>query len=163
LTEGPIVCDAGPLIALASVARLELLSSLFARVLVPESVLAEIVQSGAGRAGAIEISSASWLEVVPAPRERDPLLTADLGAGESAVLSTAVRLGAPLVLIDERRARRIATQVYGLAVKGTAGILVDAKRSGLVPTIRPLLAEMVQRGYFLSARLIEYACQEAGE
>jgi predicted nucleic acid-binding protein len=84
-------------------------------------------------------------------------------AGESAVLSTAVRLGAPLVLIDERRARRIATQVYGLAVKGTAGILVEAKRSGLVPTIRPLLAGMVQRGYFLSARLIEYACQEAAE
>jgi predicted nucleic acid-binding protein len=38
--------------------------------------------------------------------EPDPLLVAELGAGEGAVLSTAVRLRTPLVLIDERRARR---------------------------------------------------------
>ena len=163
MNEGPIVCDAGPLIALASVAQLELLPALYRRIIIPEPVIAEIVQSGAGRAGAVEVGSAGWMEVVPATGAADPLLAAELGAGESAVVSTAVRLRAPLVLIDERRARRIASRVYGLTVRGTAGILVEAKRRGLLPTIRPFLEDMTRRGYFLSSRLIETACHEAGE
>ena len=163
MTEGPVVCNAGPLIALACVAQLPLLRALYPRVLVPEPVIEEIVRSGAGRAGAIEIGSASWLEVVSSPAEPDTLLAAELGIGESAVIRVAARLRAPLVLIDERRARRIATQVYGLKVRGSAGVLVEAKRAGLVPTIRPLLEAMVQRGYFLSSRLVEIACYAAGE
>ncbi len=137
--------------------------ALYRRIVVPDLVIAEIVQSGAGRAGAIEVGSASWIEVGASAGETDPLLVAELGAGESAVLSTAAQLRAPLVLIDERRARRIATQVYGLTVRGTAGILVEAKRHGLLPMIRPLLEGMTRKGYFLSARLIETACREAGE
>ncbi len=163
MNEGPVVCNAGPLIALASVAQLELLPRLYRRIVVPEPVIMEIVQSGAGRAGAIEIGSAAWVEVGPATGTADPLLAAELGAGESAVLSTAVQLRAPLVLIDERRARRIASQVYSLTVRGTAGILVEAKRHGLLHLIRPFLEDMTRRGYFLSRRLIEMACHEAGE
>jgi len=163
LNEGPVVCNAGPLIALAGVAQLPLLRELYSRILVPEPVIEEIMRSGAGRAGAIEIGSANWLEVVPPTAERDALLAAELGAGESAVLRVAARLSAPLVLIDERRACRIATQVYALKVRGTAGVLVEAKRAGLIPTIRPLLEAMVQDGYFLSTRLVETACNAAGE
>lgn len=54
-------------------------------------------------------------------------------------------------------------QIYGLAVRGTVGILVEARRRGLLPMIRPLLESMARKGYFLSARLIETACREAGE
>jgi len=163
LNEGPVVCNAGPLIALAGIAQLPLLRALYRRILVPEPVIEEVVRSGAGRAGAIEIASAQWLEVVSPPTEPDALLAAELGTGESAVLRVAARLRAPLVLIDERRARRIATQVYRLKVRGTAGVLVEAKRGGFIPTIRPLLEAMVQNGYFLSTRLVETACSAAGE
>lgn len=163
MNEGPVVCNAGPLIALAGIAQLPLLRALYRRILVPEPVIEEVVRSGAGRAGAIEIASAQWLEVVSPPTEPDALLAAELGTGESAVLRVAARLRAPLVLIDERRARRIATQVYRLKVRGTAGVLVEAKRGGFIPTIRPLLEAMVQNGYFLSTRLVETACSAAGE
>lgn len=163
MREGPIVCDAGPLIGLASVAQLELLPSLYRRILVPEEVLTEVTQSGASRVGAIEIGSADWLEVVPSEGQPNPLLAAELGTGESAVISVAVQQRAPLVLIDERRARRIAAQVYSLAVRGTAGILVEAKRAGFVTEIRPLLDGMARQGYYLSTRLIEFACQTVGE
>ncbi|HEV3074045.1 MAG TPA: DUF3368 domain-containing protein, partial [Thermoanaerobaculia bacterium] len=149
MNEGPVICNAGPLIALAGIAQLPLLRALYPRVLVPQPVMEEIMRSGARRAGSTEIGSAKWLEVVPSPTEPDALLTAELGTGESAVLRVAARLRAPLVLIDERRARRIAAQVYGLRVRGTAGALVEAKRAGLVLTVRPLLEAMVHHGYFL--------------
>jgi predicted nucleic acid-binding protein len=69
LNEGPVVCNAGPLIALAGVAQLSLLSALYTRILVPEPVIEEIVRSGAGRVGSIEIGSAHWLEELT----RDPV------------------------------------------------------------------------------------------
>jgi predicted nucleic acid-binding protein len=71
LERGPIVCNAGPLIALASVAQLEFLPALYRHIVVPDLVIAEIVQSGAGRAGAIEVGSASWMEVKASGRETD--------------------------------------------------------------------------------------------
>jgi predicted nucleic acid-binding protein len=46
-----IVCNAGPLIALGILGRLELLQSLFDEVLVPEAVQREIVQGGVKIAG----------------------------------------------------------------------------------------------------------------
>jgi hypothetical protein len=33
----------------------------------------------------------------------------------------------------------------------------------MIPEIRPLLDAMKKRGYYLSERLIERACREAGE
>lgn len=162
MVDGPIVCNTGPLIALSMVGQLDLLKNLYQRVLVPDVVIREVMAGGPGLPGVPEVRSASWLERVhqPAP---EPLLAFELGAGESAVIATAHHLEARLVLIDERRARRIAEQAYKLRVKGSAGILVSAKKAGLIPAVGPLLEAMVRQGYFLSHRLVERAIQEAGE
>lgn len=162
MPEGPIVCNTGPLIALSMVGQLDLLRKLYQRVIVPESVFREVVSGGLGRAGASQIASAEWLErsdvAIP-----EPLLALELGPGEAAVLATGHLLQAQLVLIDERRARRIAEQAYGLRIKGSAGILVSAKRAGLISAVLPHLDQMVRQGYYLSRRLLERAAAEAGE
>lgn len=163
MSEGPIVCNAGPLIALSTVGQLGLLEKLYRRVLIPNAVVREIVGAGAGRIGAAEVAAASWLEQIAPQALPEPLLDLELGPGEAAVIAAAHRLQAQLVLIDERRARRIAEQAYGLRVRGSAGILVSAKRAGLIPAVRPLLETLSREGYFLSARLIDRATQEAGE
>lgn len=161
--SGPIICNAGPLIALAMIDRLALLRDLYTRILVPEAVFREVVEQGVGRVGARQIATADWLEQTPDLVAPDPFLTMELGAGEAAVLTLAAQLNASEVLIDERKARRIAEVAYGLKPKGTAGILVAAKRRGLLEEIRPALLEMAQKGYYLSARLIDRACREVGE
>jgi predicted nucleic acid-binding protein len=48
-------------------------------------------------------------------------------------------------------------------VTGTGGILLIAKRAGLVREVGPLMQQMHANGYFLSARLVEGICQAAGE
>jgi predicted nucleic acid-binding protein len=48
-------------------------------------------------------------------------------------------------------------------VLGTGGLLLKAKRNGLVSAVRPLMEEMKQKGYFLSDRLVHGICLEAGE
>lgn len=163
MADGLIVCNTGPLIALSILGQLHLLERLYRRVLVPEAVLREVVGAGAGRIGAAEVQAASWLERPIDESPPDPLLSGQLGPGEAAVIATAHRLQALLVLLDDRRARRIAERAYSLRVKGTAGILVSAKRTGLIPAVRPLLEALSRDGYYLSDRLIERATREAGE
>jgi predicted nucleic acid-binding protein len=163
MTEGPIVCNTGPLIALAMAGHLGVLPRLYRRILIPEAVFQEAVGSGMGRIGAEEIAAADWVEPIPDSLPLEPLLAKELGPGESAVIAAAHHLGARLVLLDERRARRIAEHAYGLRVKGSAGILVSAKRAGLVPLLRPLLEKMRDQGYYLSQRIIDRALAEAGE
>ena len=161
--EGPVVVNSGPLIALSHLGRLDVLEGLFGQVLVPEAVWHEVVESGKGRPGAAEVSTAAFLERTPVARPPDALLAAELGAGEAAAITLAHDLSARVVLLDDRKARRVAEQAYGLPVRGTARLLVDAKHLGLVDAVRPLLDTLVAADYRLSQRIIDAAAESAGE
>lgn len=157
------VVNAGPLIALAVAGELELLGRLFARPQGPLAVFREVTEAGNGRPGAAEIRSAAFLDVVTLNPRPDSLLELELGAGEAEVIALARQTSADLVILDERRARRIAEQVYHLRVKGTAGILVSAKRQGFLSHVRPALDRMRANGYFIAENVVARACLEAGE
>jgi predicted nucleic acid-binding protein len=86
----------------------------------------------------------------------------NLGAGESEALSLAVEIQAARVLVDERAARRVA-QAMGLSVVGTLGVLLAAKRKGLVAEVRPLIDALLQRGFWVAPHLVERALFVAGE
>lgn len=124
-------------------------------------MLAEVRAGGSERLGAEAILAVDWFETT-ADATPDPLLAAELGSGEAAAIAIAYAAGAQL-LLDDRKARRIAMGAYRLRVIGSAGLLVTAKRAGLVPAVRPLLDAMVSRGYYLSQRLVEEATTAAGE
>jgi hypothetical protein len=157
-----IICDTGPLIGLSLVEQLDVLPQLYSSVLMPAAVLTELTAGGEERSGVAVVLAARWLERT-AQVEVDPLLAAELGTGEAAVIATAHRRPVDVVLLDDRRARRIAVQAYRLRVQGTAGLLVAAKHVGLLPAVRPLLEAMREQGYHLSQRLIDRAAAEAGE
>ena|SRR5579862_7649920 len=161
--RGSIVADSGPLIALALIEHLDLLQQLFGNILVPQAVFREVVLEGVGRPGAHEIATAQWVARVDLQPPPDRLLLEELEIGEAEAITLAVRSQASLILLDERRGRRIAEMAYGLRVRGTIGILIMAKQSGLVSSIRPLLEALRSRGNFISSELIDIACQEAGE
>jgi len=88
-TAETAVCNTGPLIALGKIGQLHLLSALFPRVPVPGAVWQEIVQSRRG-------PEPEWLHPETLPFEiindlppADPVLIAQLDAGEAAVLMLA--------------------------------------------------------------------------
>lgn len=75
-------------------------------------------------------------------------LSRDLGPGESAAIALARSLERP-VLLDERRARRVAERL-GIAVVGSGDVLVEAKRLRLLPRVGPVIDELRGSGYRLS-------------
>jgi predicted nucleic acid-binding protein len=77
------------------------------------------------------------------------------------VIALARSLAPCLAIIDEKRGRKIAHQIYGLPVKGTAGLLVEAHRRGLLGDVRATLLDLKRAGYFLSDTVIDAACTAA--
>ena len=157
-----VVCNCGPLIALAGVNQLSLLSRLFNQIWVPAVVHQEL--TGSRRfANARTLFEQPWLQIRNPLGSCDAFLAAQLDPGEAAVITLARQLADTEVLIDERKARRVAERVYGLHILGTGGLLLRAKAAGLVPGVQPLLTAMRKNGYHLSDRLLNAVCQAAGE
>jgi predicted nucleic acid-binding protein len=155
------VINSGPLVALSLAGRLDLLPALFAEFWIPEQVFHEVVLAGVGRSGASALADPCWTPHVCAAPSPDPLLIAELDPGEASVIALARRIAPCLAIIDEKRGRRIAHQVYGLPVKGTAGLLVEAHRQGLLDDVHSTLLDLKRSGYFLSDAVIGAACAAA--
>ena len=157
------VVNAGPLVALSLIGQLDLLPTLFSECWVPQTVFNEVAVAGIGKPGAASLQTPEWLGRVRLSPTPDPLLVMQLDAGEAEVISLARQLSPCFAVIDERRGRRIAQEVYGLAVKGTAGVLVEAKRRQIISDVRPMLLALREAGYFIADNVIVAACQAVRE
>lgn len=150
-----VVSNSTPLISLALIERLPLLSTLYGQVYVPSAVYVEVVEKGAGRPGADALAATRWLLVEKLPPDEvdsiRPFPTA-LGAGEIEVIALALRLRADLVLLDERLARKVA-QDKGLRVRGTIGVLKQACERGLVADLKTELEALRDQGVWISEAL----------
>ena len=82
--------------------------------------------------------------------------------GEAASIILAVEEDAGLIILDDKDARKIAEKL-GLKVMGTAGILLLAKKKGIIEEIKPILEEMRTSGFYLSDSIIRIVLREAGE
>jgi predicted nucleic acid-binding protein len=158
-----IICNSGPLIALGILGRLDILKSLFDEVLVPEAVQNEIERGAVKLSGLEDFRRAEWIRIVPLKEKRDELLESLLDIGEAAVIGLAREQKAALVLIDERKARKVARDVYGLQPIGTAHILVEAKRKHLLPDLASQFQKLRQEGYWIHDSIVQAALREAKE
>lgn len=157
----PIAVNTGPLIALSACRCLDLLPRLHPRVVAAEAVLAEFLRGQPTEPGDLFVQP-PWLEVCALATSPSPLLVRRLDAGEAATIALASELRIQLVVIDERRGRA-AARLSGLRVTGSIGILLRAKREGLIAAIKPCLDSMQQAGMWQSQRLRSQALREAGE
>jgi len=159
-----IVVNTSPLLALDACSQIDVLRVMYRQVVVPEVVDKEL-SAGKTRPllpGGLTAAHRAWIQVLPLSRPIRPSLLAKLDPGEAAVIQLALELGTPQVLIDERRAWKEAAQ-EGLTPVGSVGILLLAKKKGLIAEIKPHLHEMRNKGLYLSKRVIDGAITQAGE
>ena len=149
-----IVADSSPLIALTQINLIWLLPALFADVLIPPAVARETVRS---------VPRHPWLHERRLSRALDErIIVAALGAGESEVLSLAVELGGAMTLLDDRDARRLAVDLE-VPMTGTLGVLLEARRRGTLPALRPHFEALLDVRFFFSPELMEQLLGEVGE
>ena len=159
-----VVADAGPLIMWARLGRLDLLRAICGEVWVPKLVEREAVNDPR-RPGAAAILTAftakTWVRPSPKIEATDATPFPTLGGGESAAIRLAIQLQCPVVM-DEKRGRSIAKAQH-VALIGTLGILLVAKRQGHIDRIKPILEQMAQMNYFVSPALYTAAMKASGE
>ena len=90
-----------------------------------------------------------------------PLVT-NLGAGEAEALMLALELREAVVVLDDALARRVA-ETLGLNVTGTLGLLLDAKRAGLITAVGPLLDQLEALRFRLAPHTRTAVLKLAGE
>lgn len=151
-----VISDTGPLNYLTLMGAVDILSSLYGSVVIPEAVRQELLHPDTPeivRTWAAHLSA--WV-IVRQPRSFLPL---SLDIGELTAISLAVEIGADLVLMDERRGRR-ATQAQGLDVIGTLGTLATASRAGLLDFDEAVI-RLGQTNFHITQELIQ-AARERG-
>jgi hypothetical protein len=154
-----VVSDTSPVLALAAIGQLDILRLLFADVVVPEAVHQELV-----RKNPEFLPLPTWLRFQRASnRGLVNSLVAEIDLAEAEAIALAMELHADLLLIDERLGREVA-QRQGLQFIGLVGVLLEAKRSGYVSTVRPLLDDLFSKaGFRISLRLRRRVLELASE
>lgn len=158
-----VVCDASPIISLSLIGRFDLLRQLYGKICVPDAVYQEVTRMDE-RAGAGELASADWVERRTLGNDfLTGALYGELDHGESEAIALAVELGADLLLVDERQGRAVAAR-FGLKVAGVLGVLIEAKRKGLLTRIGPVLEDLQGKaGFRISPDLRLRVLEAAGE
>ena len=99
--------------------------------------------------------------VCSAPEVPVELAATQLDAGEASALALALTAEAT-VLLDEMRGRRVAADL-AIPVVGFCGLLILAKRQGLIAAVLPYLHQARAGGYFLSDELLTKVARMANE
>lgn len=156
------VVNASPLIFLAKAGLIELLRLVSPQVMVPDLVAQEIGCRGREDLTARALAATPWLVTAPAAPIPPLIQSWDLGAGESAVLTYAHANPGTTAIIDDGAGRRCA-EMLGIPLSGTLGLVLLAKRRGVIPAARPVIATLKQHGMFLSDATIDRALALVGE
>lgn len=157
-----VVSNTSPLLYLHQIGQLDLLSQLYGRVVVPGAVADELAAGSQLGIDVPELAQHPWLQIEAPPERLLLRAVVDLGMGEAEVIAFGLARPAALLLLDDRLARRTAG-LLGLTFSGTLGVLVKAKREGLLESLRPVLEALERTNIRVTRELIRWALREAGE
>jgi predicted nucleic acid-binding protein len=139
-----IVSDTSCLIVLSKTGQLELLNALFSAVMVTHEVLIEFGEP-----------LPDWISVQSVQDTNlQKMLETQLDIGEASSISLALQMPSRQILIDERKGRRIASEM-GLKVLGTIMVLILAKEKCLIPSLSDALEQLTKVGFRLSDVLVK--------
>lgn len=156
------VVNSSPLIVLAKISKIHLLIQLCGELVIPMGVVQEIncgVDNDPARIWLAE-EGVSWIRDIG---EVAPVVAAwNLGVGESEVMSWVYRNSEFEAILDDRAAKD-AAMTLRIPVRGTLGVILLAKREGIVPAAKPLFEELVQVGFRVSPELLTAALRLVDE
>ncbi len=157
--------DTAPLIGLAKIQSITLLSRIASQVVVPPMVQKELLGKVGNESSEIDRALEDFIEVVKPESSEATVekVVEPLDEGEKQVIMLAYPERAnAIVLIDDRLGRQAAQQL-GLKITGLVGLLIHCKEKGLIDEITPLLENLRNKGYWLSDKVVTTAVRLAGE
>ena len=151
-----LISNASPLIFLAKIDKLELLEGY--EVIIAKQVYEEILKGGeTGREDAHKIENLIKNNRIKVEETsiNNELEKQNLGEGEKAAISLGIKKKIKLILLDERKARRVA-KFYNLTPRGTIGVLSEALNKNKISKkeFKELIQKLIKEGFRISEELI---------
>jgi hypothetical protein len=147
---------------LHQIGQLSILPALVGSIIVPPSVLVELDTGIEKGLDLPQPENLRWIRIqAPISAPAVSLIT-DLGPGESQVLMLALEIPGSVALLDDALARRIAI-AKGIPIKGTLGLLLDAKRAGHLTAVKPSVDRLQELGFRLGQETRDSVLKLAGE
>jgi predicted nucleic acid-binding protein len=142
-----VVSDTSPISSLIQIGQERILEKLFGTVLVPVAVHDELLRFHRELPHFVRVGAV-------ADHDRVNTLLTSLDRGEAEAIVLAVESVADYLVMDERRGRAIAIQ-SGIPVIGLLGVLLLAKRQGLVESVKDCVLELRARaGFYVTASVL---------
>ena len=157
-----VVCNTSPLQYLHQIGQLRILPALAGSIIVPISVQAELDAGIAKGLDLPKIENLNWIQTRAPISIKAASLITDLGPGESQVLMLALETPGSIALLDDGLARRVAI-AREIPIKGTLGLLLDAKRAGHITVVKPSLDKLQDLGFRLAEPTRAAVLKLAGE
>ena len=139
------------LIGLERIERLDILPQVFDTVFAPPAVAKEVQ------------ASLDWLRVkAVANPSVVTVLRTQMDQGEAEAIALALELSDVLLILDDKKARRVAQQM-GMKVIGTVGMLLRVKRQGVIAEVKPILLKLTEANFRIAQGIIQEALRLSGE
>ena len=158
-----VIVNSTPIIVLCNIGLLDILKALYAEIYIPEAVYREVTEKDDSACQVLK-TALNWIHVEKIANQADKkMYKAKLHDGEVEVMILAQEGTADdLVVIDDNAAKKTA-KYLGLKVTGTIGVLLKAKREGIIPEIASVLEKMKKNGFYISESLEQLVLEQAGE
>ncbi|GAB3919582.1 DUF3368 domain-containing protein [Larkinella terrae] len=152
MSEVLVISDTSSIILLDKIGETEILNKCFDKVYATPVVAREF-----------GILLPDWIIVQEIhDKVRQEKLNAIMDAGEASVLALAAEIEECYVLIDDNKARKYA-EAISQKYLGTLGLILRAKRLGIIPSVRPLLEKIKKTDFRASESLYDLILEEANE
>lgn len=150
MKKGLVIADSGPIFSLAVIDKLEILNVLFDSIRIPYAVWEEIT---------LNKTTEQYKNIYSFFQDKTQQISGfneltfvmDYGESESVILYK--ELQADFLLIDDKKARRIAED-FGLNCIGTIGLLSVARDKKIILELRPLFKIFLENKRFYSISLL---------
>ncbi|GHU59707.1 DUF3368 domain-containing protein [Spirochaetia bacterium] len=144
-----IIADTGPIISLAIIDKLNLLSELYGEIYIPNAVWEELIKY----ADVLNVPKVKQFKNNIRYINSENYLSNIMDDGESEAVILYKEMNADSFLVDDKHARDIAESLNVTCI-GTLATLIDAKRSGLIKEIRPYFQKLIENDRYFSTNLL---------
>jgi predicted nucleic acid-binding protein len=159
MKNGLVISDAGPVFSLAVIDKLEILNELFDEICIPKAVWEELTR---------DKTTDSYPKIVAFFQDKireikgQNTLTFIMDYGESESVILYKELNADFLLIDDRKARKIAENL-DIQCIGTLGILSAAKDKGIIDELKPIFEAFLEKKRYYGLSLLNSLLKQHGE
>ena len=152
-----VIVNSTPLIALCNADLLNILKEIYGSIIIPKAVFDEVTAKKDSACLQIK-QNLDWITVETITNIEDrKMYKAKLHAGEVDVMILAqADPKADLVIIDDNAAKKTA-KYLGLTVTGTLGVLIKAKQSGIISSVKNAITKIQSNGFYINENIIKIA------